>query len=254
MRVFVFLFFFIPFFTLRGSNCTDSSLIIKKSIDKGVSYINSKVDSTNSFLVYPFLLFLKYEKGLKLDFDINNIYSLTNETEYNLIKPLIAFSSRDSARHYNVEKIDSTNYLTCLMYYCFNYPVVKNLSKIDFYSRQLYNKENYDVTHCYMALSFLIKRNNSSQLKQKFGYYLNTSRSKTLQLANSHATLLDLKIEAVAMLSEENLRYVSSSHINYILDNQNSEGYWANNPNDTTEDKFHSTVLALWALTNWLST
>ncbi len=251
MRVFIFLFFLIPFCTLKASNCADSTLIIKKSIDKGVSYINSKVDSTNSFLVYPFLLFLKYEKGLELDFDIKKIYSLTNETEYNLIKPLIAFSSRDSARLYNIEKIDSTNYLTCLMYYCFNYPVVKNLSKIDFYSRQLYDKDNYDVTHCYMALSFLTKRNNSNQLKQKFVYYLDKSRSKTLQLANSDSTLLDLKIEAIAMLSEENIGYISSNHVNYILDNQSTNGYWANSPNDTVEDKLHSTVLALWALSNW---
>lgn len=253
MRLFVFLFCLFFLFTLKANNCSDSSLIIKKSIDKGVAYINSKVQSTNSFLVYPFFLFLKYEKGLKLDFDIKTIYSLTNETEYNLIKPLIAFSSKDSARQYDVEKIDSTNYLTCLMYYCFNYPVVKNLGKIEFYARQLYDKDNYDVTHCYMALSFLIKRNNVKQLRQKVARYLDTSRNKTIELANSEATLLDLKIEAIAMLSEDNVRYISASHINYILSNQSNDGYWANNPTDTDEDKLHSTVLALWALANWLA-
>ncbi len=80
---------------------------------------------------------------------------------------------------------------------------------------------------------------------------LDYSRKETISLAKSKTTTTDLRIEAIAMLTEENIGLISSNDIDFILSSQNDDGSWCNATTEGEQNKMHSTVLALWALSNW---
>lgn len=248
--VFLLICFLLNSLTGYSSNAfCDTSLQVKKAVD----FINKNVNTADGFFVYPILLLLKNEKKLPLDFNADSLYKHANPTLLKIVKPLIAVGSPDSAKAYPVNQIDKDDYLTLLMYYSFNYSIVKDVKSINYYANKLYKLGGYESTHTYFSLFVLFKRNHTLKPDFKLKYILDSSRKKTIALAKSKATTTDLRIEAIAMLSEEDIGFINSDDIYFILNSQNDDGSWCNAPTEGEQNKMHTTVLALWALVNWIN-
>lgn len=228
---------------------TDS---IKVALKNGIGYINSNIESKDGFFLYPIIGLLKSQKNVPINLDAKVVYSFADSLLYKKIKPLVAISTPDSARAYPLEDIDSSDYITRLMYYCFNYPTVNNIKQIKYYTLKLYKIGGYESTHTYLSLFLLVKRNNGRKLKRIFNKYIKYTRLITRCLANSETTSTDLKIEAIAFLSEENCNLINSKQIDFILSKQLNDGSWCNLPLEGEQNKMHTTTLAVWALTNWI--
>jgi hypothetical protein len=223
------------------------------ALNKGINYINGNIVSKDGFAVYPLLLFLKTQKASPIELNINMIYGYADSISYNLVKPLVAFGSVDSSDTYPIERLDEHDYLTKLMYYCFNYPKIDNIDKIKYYIKKVYKLGNYEATHCYLSLLILRKRSNTHTLHPSLSYYFEYVKKATLKLANAQSTAVDLKIESIAILSEDNIGLIDRTSIEYLLGSQNADGSWCNKAGQGEQNKMHTTVLAVWALTNWFN-
>ncbi len=249
-RVFLLLCFALTsLFGFSNNAGSDTSLQVKKA----VGFINKNVNSPAGFFMYPLLLFLKNEKNVPLKFCADSVYKYADAALFKIVKPLIALGAPDSAKAYPISQIDTDDYLTRLMYYSFNYPKVYNLKSIAYYANKLYKLGGYESTHTYFSLFILINRNRALKPGTRLKYMLDYSRKETISLTKSKNTATDLRIEAIAMLSEEDIGFISSDDIDFILSSQNDDGSWCNTVAEGEQNKMHSTVLALWALTNWLN-
>lgn len=233
-------------FAIKAQQPIDSALA------KAKRYIEANIYSTEGFSLYPLVLYLNNKKNANFALDIPKLYSYSSNESRRYVKPVVCFGSADSAV---TTPPAADDLMTSMMYYSFSYPVVNNIEKFKFYTNKCIALNTpYEITHAYLSLCELNSKKIDTATCNYIKNMLATLEPTMVSYTNDTTQTEDLRIEAIAMLSNYKDNLITKKNIEYILTNQNNTGSWNVHTERVDPGPIHTTILAYWALLNYKNT
>lgn len=229
-----------------------TSSVLDQSIEKGVHYLNHRIDSGNIYyLIVPLLVPLAQHYHLEMSRNIyhtaDRLADTTERRQFETYRQMMEYSPRRRPQlPLPLSVIDGVNLYAL---YC-GKAIRRNIFLQYMDSCRVYG--GYDVTHAYMAA--LLLRNTRCLCQGRISRLESEMLGEMVKMVplQPGAPLSDLQIEVIALLLYAGrYEYIPEVLISRLIHSQAPEGYWKDPVKEGSEFADHTTVLAVWALLEW---